>query len=108
MSVNHPAERTEVFDYNLVPHRKKVLKDFTSSRAYSDFLENMDEIPFRYETVDAYTHQRPDLFSNKVYQTPHFWWWLILFNSMTNPATEFVRNTVIKVPMVVPEGTGGG
>ena len=106
MSVNHPSERTEVFNFNMIMHRNKAVKDFISLKDYSDFLENLDTVPFTYQTIDLSTHQRPDLFSSKTYNTPHLWWWLILFNNMTNPATEFVRDQVIKVPSVVPQRSG--
>jgi|10_taG_2_1085330.scaffolds.fasta_scaffold94896_3 hypothetical protein len=106
MSVNHPKERTEVFDYNLISHRKKTITDFTSVKDYSDLLGDLSKIPFTYVTIEVSSNKRPDIFSNNVYGTPHLWWWIVMFNNMTNPATEFVTNKIIKVPSVVPEGKG--
>jgi|TARA_R110002110_G_scaffold48719_7_gene145066 hypothetical protein len=107
MPINHPKERTEVFECNLISHRKKSIKDFTSVKEHSDLLEDFSKIPFTYETIEHSFNKRPDMFANKVYGTPHLWWWLVMFNNMTNPATEFITNKIIKVPTVVPDSKGG-
>tara|TARA_R110000765_G_scaffold15898_1_gene45309 strand:+ start:614 stop:940 length:327 start_codon:yes stop_codon:yes gene_type:complete len=107
MTSNHPKERTEVFECNLISHRKKSIKDFTSVKEYSDLLEDFSKIPFTYETIKHSFNKRPDMFSTEVYGTPHLWWWVVMFNNMTNPATEFVTNKRIKVPTVVPDSKGG-
>ena len=59
-------------------------------------LENSYEFDVGY--VPAGYEHRPDLISDIFYNTPEYWWLLLLFNNITDPFEGFKAGDRILIP----------
>ena len=65
--------------------------DATISKLQSIYKYDVGYVPAGYE-------HRPDLISDIFYETPEYWWLLLLFNNITDPFEEFNVGDRILIP----------
>ena len=84
-----------------VVHRNKVTTVAAGARGFDIGLENTEdtlahEIAY---VIPGYEH-RPDLISNIFYNTPEYWWLILLYNNIDDPFEGLNIGDQIKIPNV--------
>lgn len=82
----------------MVNHKGKPFNTIISSPDYIAFLESFPTIPYKIALISKEFENRADLLSFAAYQTPAYWWLIILFNGIRDPFSELVVNKEIKIP----------
>ena len=84
-----------------IKHRHKTTSIAAGSKGFDltpeDFAFNFStEIAY---VIPGYEH-RPDLISNVFYNTPEFWWLILLYNSIDDPFEGLNVGDQIKIPNI--------
>ena len=90
--------------YGKVTHRKNGRTTTTSvgSPSFDDLLTNVSnsfkskigKIPIGFE-------HRPDLISNLFYDTPEYWWLILLVNGIADPFDQLNQGDEIIIPEII-------
>lgn len=80
-------------------HKDKVTNTPVGTDAYDFFVENITSL-FEYEVgyIPASAAHRPDLISQVFYDTPAYWWLIMLFNNVTDPFEQLNVGDQILIP----------
>jgi len=86
----------------IIVHRTKSTKISAGNLPYDKKVVNMAEI---YETkpgvIPAGYEHRPDLISNLFFDTPAYWWLLMLLNNVADPFEGFNVGDSILIPKLI-------
>jgi hypothetical protein len=84
-----------------VPHRNKTTNTAVGSLGFdktSIGLEALYDFTIAY-VIPGYEH-RPDLISDIFYNTPEYWWLILLYNSIDDPFEGLNVGDQIKIPVL--------
>jgi len=69
---------------------------------HTDFFDNFKEVAggnsFRVGTVKQYVQHRPDVISDIFYDNSAYWWYLLLYNNISDPFNELNPSTTFLIP----------
>jgi len=71
-----------------------------------DYLNNtLSNFDLRYDVtyyrVNEHESCRPDLISYTFYNTPMYWWVILLINGILDPFTELIEGVVLEIPSIL-------
>lgn len=82
-----------------ISHKGTTVTSYLNNANFDAFYENIDKT-FKYDVgyvPNGFEH-RPDLISNVFYNTPAYWWLLMLVNNITDPFESFNAGDRILLP----------
>lgn len=84
-----------------VTHRGVLTNTPVGDNNYDSFVSNIDTT-FKFEIgfVPPGAAHRPELISNVFYNTPAYWWLLMLVNGVTDPFEGFNEGDQILIPIM--------
>ncbi len=85
----------------LIQHKGVVTKTPIGTPLYDKLTEGI-ETAFNYEIgfIPAGAEHRPDIISNVFYNTPAYWWLLMLVNNVSDPFEGFNVGDQILIPII--------
>lgn len=88
------------FGFTDMEHRGELVRS-TLNSAYQNLLPTIED-KFEYEVgvVPAGFEHRPDLISEVFYNTPEYWWLLLVFNNITDPYEGLNVGDRILIPTI--------
>jgi len=85
----------------VVNHKGVITHTPVGTEQYDSLVENIDTV-FNFEVgyIPLAAAHRPDLISNVFYDTPSYWWLLMLVNNITDPFEGFNAGDRILLPIM--------
>lgn len=82
-------------------HKGRLTQTSVGNKEYDSFLTNLESIT-EYEVgyVPAGFEHRPYLISEVFYNTPNYWWFLLLFNNIADPFEGLNVGDRILIPKI--------
>ena len=99
---NKSLSRTR-YNYGVkrIKHRNVIVTTSLSSEGMDNLLKNLpDNLEVRNGRVPVEFAHRPDLISNIFYNTPGYWWLLMLVNGIDDPYEGFREGDPILIPLI--------
>lgn len=90
----------ELYNASSVTHRNKPLTVLSPSEEYSNFIENMNNLPHKVAIIPEGVDGRPDLLAHQIYGTEKLWWIIMLANKIDDAKTQLVVGKRIFVPEI--------
>ena len=91
----HNLGNSKVLHKNVVTRSVVGISTYDNLVVQSDFMFNYD-VGF----IPAGVEHRPDLISNIFYNTPSYWWLLMLVNNVADPFEDFNVGDRILLPKI--------
>lgn len=90
------------FGETIIKHKGVYVNTVINNKDFEALIEKLQKNNFTYETgyvPEGYIH-RPDAISNIFYNTPKYWWLLMLANNINDPFEGFYLNQKIIIPTI--------
>ena len=99
------SKRASISRYNFgvteIRHRKKLVTTSFNSEEHENLLARIpDGFSYKVGHVPAEYAHRPDLISNVFYDTPGYWWFILLFNNITDPLEGLNAGDIVLIPEI--------
>jgi hypothetical protein len=86
---------------NIVLHKGVVTNTPVGSKTYDAFVAGIeDAYKYKIGKIPPGAEHRPDLISNTFYNTPSYWWLLMLVNNISDPFEGFNVGDRILIPEI--------
>lgn len=89
--------RFDLFSFGTITHKTKEVKVMSTSKKWqhvsSMYTYNLSKVPNG-------MGGRPDLISQKAYQTPEYWWLICAVNDISDPFEQLIPGKLIKLPII--------
>jgi hypothetical protein len=80
-------------------HKDKIVPSPVGSTTYDDFIRRLDnQFDYTIGYVPVEAAHRPDIISNVFYNTPSYWWLILVVNNIPDPFNGLNAGDQIKIP----------
>ena len=90
------------YGVNQIKHKGKYINTIINSKDMEILSKKLDSDAYSFEIgyIPAGYEHRPDKISNLYYNTPKYWWILMLVNNINDPFEGFYVNQKIIIPNI--------
>jgi len=84
-----------------IEHRGNITNTSVGAPSFDNIYQNIENIlTYKVGYIPASVEHRPDLISNIFYDTPSYWWLIMLVNNITDPFEQLNANDRILIPVI--------
>tara|TARA_R100000008_G_scaffold83705_1_gene69488 strand:- start:1223 stop:1534 length:312 start_codon:yes stop_codon:yes gene_type:complete len=86
------------FGSTKIMHKGKEIVTSINTNFFDNFQEVVEGDSFGVGTVKQYIQHRPDSISDIFYDNPAYWWYLLLYNNMSDPFNDLNASDPVLIP----------
>ena len=81
----------------IITHKGRDIATLLHSKEYSEYIQYINDLPFKLVKVDVANAHRPDLIAHQYYQNSIYYWLVMEVNDITDPYEQLNAGDPLKI-----------